>query len=380
MNRYISTHHYDAIIVGARCAGATTAMLLARQGARVLLIDRAPEIGDTLSTHALMRPAVELLARWGLLDTILADTLAVTRTTFHYGDEAVPVDIAPGDGVPGLCAPRRHVLDAALVAAARASGAEVRLGTACEGPIRGRGGRVIGAELRLPDGNYCSVTADIVIGADGRISRIAQAVGAPVRVAGRERLATLYGYFEGIPDTGFRWYFAPGLQAGIIPTTAGRSCVFASLRPVDFADRIGTDSLGGLVSVIGAWEPEIAAGMKRTRSPERLRRFPGAAGHIRDCTGPGWALVGDAGCFKDPTTAHGISDALLDADRLARAIASDRLTDYNAERDAHADGIFATTEAIAAFDWTYPQLKALHLRMGRLIKAECPSARNRVAA
>ena len=121
--------HYDAVIVGARCAGAATALLLARSGAKVLVVDRQAYGSDTMSTHALMRVAVLQLTRWGLIPVIAAaGTPAIRSTTFHYGSEAIRVAIKSEHGVECLYAPRRTVLDRLLVDAARQAGAEVRHG------------------------------------------------------------------------------------------------------------------------------------------------------------------------------------------------------------------------------------------------------------
>src|SRR5215475_7522309 len=94
---------YDAVIIGARCAGAATALLLARSGAKVLVVDRQADGSDTMSTHALMRGAVVQLNRWGLIPGVTAaGTPAIRSTTFHYGDEAINVDIKPEHGVDCL--------------------------------------------------------------------------------------------------------------------------------------------------------------------------------------------------------------------------------------------------------------------------------------
>ena len=98
-------HHYDAIVVGGRCAGAATAMLLARGGMRVLVVEAARPGTDTLSTHALMRGGVLQLHRWGLLDAVVdAGTPAIRSTEFAYGDEIETVDIRPAGASP-RCAP-----------------------------------------------------------------------------------------------------------------------------------------------------------------------------------------------------------------------------------------------------------------------------------
>src|SRR5919202_1106128 len=121
---------YAPLVVGARCAGAATAMLMARRGMKVLVIDRAAYGADTVSTHALMRGAVLQLHRWGVLPRLEEmATPAVRSTTFHYGaEDPVAVAIRPADGVDALYAPRRTVLDSALADAAVEAGADVRHG------------------------------------------------------------------------------------------------------------------------------------------------------------------------------------------------------------------------------------------------------------
>jgi flavin-dependent dehydrogenase len=140
---------YDAVIIGARCAGAATGLLLARSGAKVLVVDGQAYGSDTMSTHALMRGAVLQLERWGLTSNVVAaGTPAIRSTTFHYSDESIRVDIKPDHGVDRLFAPRRTVLDPLLVDAARKAGAEVRHGISLSELQFASGGRVIGATLR----------------------------------------------------------------------------------------------------------------------------------------------------------------------------------------------------------------------------------------
>src|SRR5580765_3247956 len=125
----IPSSRYDVVVIGARCAGAATAMLLARAGHRVLLVDRGRYGSDTLSTHALMRGAVVQLHRWNLLPAVIASgTAPVRQATFVYGGESVTVPIAPRDGVDALYAPRRYVLDRLLADGAASAGAEVIYG------------------------------------------------------------------------------------------------------------------------------------------------------------------------------------------------------------------------------------------------------------
>src|SRR5215468_993540 len=192
---YSLDSHYDAVIIGARCAGAATALLLARSGAKVLVVDRQAYGSDTMSTHALMRGAVLQLKRWGLIpDIAAAGTPAIRSTTFHYGSEAIRVAIKPEHGVECLFAPRRTVLDRLLVDAARKVGAEVRHGIALSELERASSGRIVGVTLRDASGSRTTIATDIVIGADGRQSTIAQLVKARTYVEGGNASGIVFGY------------------------------------------------------------------------------------------------------------------------------------------------------------------------------------------
>ena len=166
---------YDVVIAGARCAGAATALLLARQGLRVLVVDRGQYGTDTLSTHALMRGALVQLREWGVLSALEAAVTPLVRSTsFHYADREVRIPIKPRGGVPGLMAPRRFLLDRTLVDAARAAGAEVVYGLRVADLVRGNGGPVTGVELEDGNGTLHRVAAYLVIGADGMRSTVAR--------------------------------------------------------------------------------------------------------------------------------------------------------------------------------------------------------------
>ena len=355
---------YDAVVVGARVAGAATAMLLARAGMRVLAVDRARLGEDALSTHALMRGAVLQLHRWGLLGAVQAEgTPPIRSATFHYADEEIPVAIKPRDGIDALYAPRRTVLDPLLVRAAAAAGARVVHGVAAVDLVRDARGRVAGAVLAGPDGRPARVEAPIVIGADGIRSPIARLAGAPVERAGRSASAVMYGHFEGLALDGYHWYYRPGASAGAIPTNDGRSCVFVALPPARFLRELpgGTSSM--FRRVLAEVAPALARGVDGARLDAKLRSFPGTPGFLRRAWGPGWALVGDAGYFKDPVTAHGITDALRDAELLARAIVAgtdEALAAYQAVRDELSLGLFEVTDRVASFVWDLDQAKRDH--------------------
>jgi 2-polyprenyl-6-methoxyphenol hydroxylase-like FAD-dependent oxidoreductase len=348
-------------------------MLLARQGLRVLAIDRQAHGSDTLSTHALMRAGVLQLARWGVLPAIIAaGTPEVRTTTFRYAEDSVTVEIRPDHGVAALCAPRRTVIDRVLVDAARAAGADVRHGAILANLVFGAGDRVVGAAIRDDAGALHQVRAPIVIGADGRHSTVAERVGAATYRQSAHRTAAVYGHFSGLADEGYRWFYDVGVSAGAIPTNGG-ACVFAALPPARFKAEMagGADAL--FARVVAETSPGLAAEMAHATPQGRLRGFPGQPGHIRQSHGPGWALVGDAAYFKDPLTAHGITDALRDAELLARAVlAGSRaaMARYQDERDALSHDLFEVTDEIASFAWSLDQVKEMHLRLNKAMKAE----------
>lgn len=364
---------YDVLIAGARCAGAATAMLLAKQGLRVLVVDPARRGSDTLSTHALMRGPVQQLHKWRLLDAIRASGApAIRRTTFHYGSEMVPVDILPRDGVDALFAPRRTVLDRVLADAARAAGAEVAYGHSLVDLRYDNHGRVVGAVIADTTQRTVEVSADLVIGADGVRSRMARLVGAETLDEAPNMACSIYGYCRGLPqEDGYHWYFVDGAAAGTIPTNGG-TCVFVAIPSATFA---GLRSKGLEVlyrDLLLTVSPRLAAAVRNGGGPDKLRAFPGVKGFLRQSVGPGWALVGDAGYFRDPLTAHGISDALREAELLTRAIDgefTDGLTSYQHERDARVRGMLDVTDRIASFEWSLEEVKAEHLTLSEEMNA-----------
>jgi flavin-dependent dehydrogenase len=351
------TRHYDAIVVGARVAGSATAMLLARGGADVLVVDRGAYGSDTGSTHALMRAGVLQLTRWGLLDGVVAaGTPPVRKSRFHYEDGTSVVSIVPAAGVDALYAPRRTVIDRLLVDAATTAGAHYRFGTTVQQLIREPDGRVIGVVARDAEGRDVEARAPITVGADGINSFVARALDVPVTHRGRGAGSVTYGYWSGLPHEGYEWFWRPGAVAGIIPTNDGEACVFASAPPA----RMRAE---GYESVLTAAAPGLGDALARARRPRRLRRYAGRPGFIRRAAGPGWALVGDAGYFKDPLSAHGMSDALRDAELLTRAIVAGEPARYEHERDRLSLPLFAVTDALASFGWDTEEARRLLLQL-----------------
>jgi len=354
---------FDAVIVGARCAGAATALLLARAGARVLLVDKGVYGSDTLSTHALMRGAILQLHRWGVLPSVVAaGTPPVQSTTFSYRDQDVTVAIEPKYGVSALYAPRRAVLDRILVDAATASGAEVRYGVRIDDVIRDDRGRVCGITA-AGGGALQRIDADIVIGADGLYSTIAEKVGAARVVEGHHSAAVLYSYWDGLPVDGFYWRFGSGVSLGAIPTNHGATCVFVSTSPDRFRTEIQAGAPSTYRRLVREVSPLFDARFGEARQAEPVRGFGGHVGFIKHSAAPGWALVGDAGYFKDPLTAHGITDALRDAELLARAIVkgtTEAFAEYETTRLDLSRRLFEITDEIASFAWSDNGVQSLH--------------------
>lgn len=310
---------YDVIVVGARVAGATTAMLLARQGLRVLAVDRARFPSDTLSTHQVQLPGVARLHRWGLLDRVrAAGTPAAHRIRLDVGHAVLDGQFSPYQGVDAIYSPRRTFLDALLVEAARAAGAEVREGFVVDRVV-GDGDRVTG--IRGFERGHSPVTevAHLVVGADGKHSRVAEAVGARRY---RERAARSFGcytYWSGVPLSGGELYHRAGRAVAAFPTNDGLTMVYAAAPKAEFADfRADVDThYRKTLDLCGDLGDRVRDGVRA----ERFRAAPDLPNLFRVPCGPGWALVGDAGVVMDPVTAQGIANAFRDAELLAEAVA-----------------------------------------------------------
>jgi flavin-dependent dehydrogenase len=367
-------NRYDVVVAGARCAGASTAMLLARSGLRVLVVDPAREGSDTLSTHAMMRGGVLQLHRWGLLDQVRASGApAIRQTTFYYGDETQSIEIKPKEGVDALYAPRRTVLDSVLVGGAREAGADVLYGHALVDVVFDGRGRVTGAVVADADRRTREIPAELVIGADGVRSNVARLVGAQKHHEASHALCSIYGYVDGHPfGSGYHWYWAEGAGAGAIPTNDA-TCVFAGVPRSRIAEIRGDRLHEVYIEGLRAASPELEEIVMSVGLPAKLRAFPGVPSFLRESVGAGWALVGDAAYFRDPITAHGITDALREAELLTHAVINEGLGAYQQERDARVRGMLDITDRIAALEWTLDEVKAHHvelnLQMNSLIRA-----------
>jgi 2-polyprenyl-6-methoxyphenol hydroxylase-like FAD-dependent oxidoreductase len=312
---------HDVIVVGARCAGAATALLLARQGLDVLVVDRAALPSDTLSTHALARGGVVQLDRWGLLDDVVASGAPPIRTvTFHSGDMVVEKAVKDRAGVQFLLAPRRHVLDTILAEAATDAGAHLLLETAVTAVRRDATGRVTGVWTRAADGTQREHRARFVVGADGVRSRTARSVGAATIDERPSPNGTAYLYVADLDSAGFEFHLgAESRFAGVFPTHAGEANVFVCAPAVEMP--VGARAgISAFLDLLGRTSPSLAARVARARITSPVRAAVGLPNVVRQPFGPGWALVGDAGYHRDPITGHGMTDAFRDAELLARAI------------------------------------------------------------
>ncbi len=370
---------WDVIVVGARVAGASTALLLARAGLRVLVLDRARRESDTLSTHALMRGGVLLLRRWGVLDRVVATgTPPVRRVTFHYGSESMPISLKPYGGVDALYAPRRTVLDSLLVDAAEEAGARFHFGVTMTGLVC-HGRRVTGVVLRDRGGDVWTERAGLVVGADGRNSVVAARAAAPTLVAGRYAAAYAYGYWPAADLDGYHWYYGDALSAGVIPTNGGLACVFAAGPPAVLAAaarRAGRAAVQrSLLQQVNCGLAELAAGPP----VGSVRIFRGLPARLRAAYGPGWALVGDAGWWKDPLSTHGITDALRDAESLAAAVVAGSVSEratavalagYSSQRDRVAFAMDPIVDRLASHEWDLTEVRRLLLGLSSVMADE----------
>lgn len=371
---------YDAIVVGARVAGASTAMLLARRGLRVLMVDRRQPGSDTLSTHALMRGGVLQIQRWGLLDRVKeAGAQPVKRTTFHYGDTVETIDLKPSAGIEALYAPRRNVLDSILVEAAAEAGVDIRFGITVQDLLTDQTDRVVGIAARASSGLPVRATAPITVGADGIRSVVARRVGAPVEHQGTGASAIIYSYWSGKIADGYEWFYRPGVSAGLIPTNGGETCVWIGAPRKRFMSELRRDLEDSFHRILEEAAPEAVGRLEsRGRRESRFFGFPGVPGFMRRPYGAGWALVGDSSHFKDPLSAHGITDALRDAEFLADAVAAmgcgvpekEALTAYTQVRDRLSMNLHQATDELAAYRWDLSKARELLLAMSRAMKEE----------
>jgi 2-polyprenyl-6-methoxyphenol hydroxylase-like FAD-dependent oxidoreductase len=358
---------YDAIIVGARCAGSPTAMLLARKGYRVVLVDKATFPSDAISTHIIWPHGAETMDRWGLLDRLAATGCPpiALQLIFDVGPFALQGGVTDTNGGRGGFCPRRTVLDKLLVDAAVAAGAELREEFIVEGLVW-EGERVVGIKGHSRSGSTVEERAAIVIGADGMHSFVAKAVRAPEYETRPPLTTNYYSYFSGFDASDIEEYVRDGQAVGCFPTHDGLTLI-AVLWPTSRFHEVRSDVEGHVRKVLES-TPTVADRLQRARREEKWIGIAGVANYFRQPFGPGWALVGDAGYDKDPITAQGISDAFIDAESLVGALddgwsgrrsLDDALAAHQANRDQRVKPMYEFTCQLATLAPPPPPMQRL---------------------
>lgn len=356
---------FDVIVVGARCAGSPTAMLLARRGYRVLLVDRATFPSDTVSTHWIWQPGLACLKRWGLLDRVLATNCPlIHRIGLDLGAFALVGELPPVDGIGAACVPRRTILDKILVDAAATSGAEVREGFTVTG-LTYADDRVNGIRGRGRNGTEVEEQTRIVIGADGRNSLVARAAGASEYNVRPALTCGYYAYWSASPHTP-AIHPLPRRVAVSFPTNDGLTITYIAFPLKDFQQAradLGRFMNATLGLVRDFEEPFSQA--TRIGPIMGMRDIPN---FFRQAHGPGWTLVGDAAYHKDPIIAQGITDAFRSAEWLADAVhaglsgvqpLNEALAEYQRLRDKQFAPMYELSCSLAALE--PPPLQTLAL-------------------
>lgn len=370
---------YDVIVVGARCAGAVTALSLARRGHRVLLLDRARFPSDTLSTHNFDREATRRFRELGVLDAIVATGAPALRRMRFVAPEAGVEFTGTYDLLDGIDAGycvRRLKLDAILVRAAQAAGAELREATSVSGLVW-EDERVVGVQARTAGGSTEAVQARVVVGADGRHSRMAHWVQAPTTRHDPALTPAYYGYLRGIPGPRDRMELFHGERRDylLLPTDDELTCALVALTQAELPE-YRTDHTAHYLADLRA-VPELA---ERFAAAELVGPVQGATdveSYMRVPWGPGWALVGDAGVHVHPVTARGIGlavhDAMLLAEALAAVLAGTQTADaalgnFQQARDAHSGPAYDEALGMARLTGRPlpPPLRALWAALGQL--------------
>jgi 2-polyprenyl-6-methoxyphenol hydroxylase-like FAD-dependent oxidoreductase len=347
----------DIIVVGGRCAGAPTAMLLAQAGFKVRVIERSAQLGDTLSGHMVKPAGTTRLQAWGLLDAVL-DTGAPPVRSGRAWLAGQPVgeltsmasEVRADDGaarVAPAAGPRRSALDPVLLEGARQAGAAVDMGNPVNGLLT-EGSRVTGVTTER--GDY---RARLVIGADGRNSRVARLAGAAKYIDNSPATYAYYTYWKDATVAEFCAFLDKGVFIGMFPTNDDLTMVFFQAPHAGF-DAARHDPTDHYLQVLKS-QPAAMEFLAGATPAEPVRGTGDLPTFFRVSAGPGWALAGDAGHHKDPLIARGIADAFRDAELITAAITGgwdgnldQALAAYPAQRDASARPLSAANDSVAS--------------------------------
>jgi 2-polyprenyl-6-methoxyphenol hydroxylase-like FAD-dependent oxidoreductase len=366
----MANHNYDVIVAGARCGGAPVAMLLARRGYRVLLMDKAKLPADKpLSTHLLVCSGVAALKRWGLLEEVAASNCPPYRTITldFYGKIRFDSNSPAAEGADCVYAPRRSVLDDILLRAAIQAGVEFRCGFGVE-------------ELVYDDGHVCGIrgrelgqtdlhteTARLVIGADGVYSKVAQLVGAQKYHEEPEASAAWFSYWSGVPTKTIQAYFRPARFFVAYQTNDGLTLA-ATYMPLSEAAVFKTDIETNFHREVSTHVPELADQLAAGKREEKWIGTDHQPNYYRQSYGPGWALVGDAATHHDSMNPTGMTNAFTGAEYLVDAVdqglggkqdLDTALAGYQARRDERWLGHFGFITQLAKLEPPAPEMVAL---------------------
>lgn len=358
---------YDVAIVGARCAGSALALMLAREGLKVLAIDRATFPSDTMSGHFIQPAGVSCLRRLGLFEALESLGAPAQQTmTVDFGPVVLSGrPTAAADGISAAYAPRRYLFDPMLADAAIAAGAELREGVSFVEPVT-EGTRVTGIVVKTDRGAMETINARFVVGADGKHSRVARMAGAQAYDTQPAASCMYYGYWSGFDTKSTRLFVRDGLFAVAVATNDDLTFVGFAWPHAELA-RV-RNNIDKAYHEAAATLPWIADGLA---SAKQVGRFIGTGdldGFFRTASGAGWALLGDAAYHKDPITAQGMTDALLHAELLASAIVEGMsedgaldaaLTEYGWRRDEKTRPMYGLTNDLARLAPPRPEMAGL---------------------
>lgn len=347
-------------------------MLLAQRGYRVLFVDRSRFPSDTMSTLYIHQPGICLLNRWGILDDVVrSGTKKLDKVVYGVPGVRLRGPAPDIQGIGGAYAPRRWILDQIIADAAVKAGAEFRDGVKVVGLLGDGGSRVRGVRLRAADGTEYEERALLVVGADGMRSTVADQVGAAIVREDPLMSCVYYGLWDGLAAE-FEFYERLGNWVAVIPTNDDLTVVSAYF-PQSLFQRVRTDPTVWFDGAVRQTAPEVHERMRGARQVERFRGTGAQRNFMRQAWGPGWVLVGDAGCHKDTITARGITDAFLQADLLSSAIGDDlsepdrldaSLESFAARRDRVLAGPYRNALALATLGLTESRTAMLRVISG----------------
>jgi 2-polyprenyl-6-methoxyphenol hydroxylase-like FAD-dependent oxidoreductase len=358
---------YDVIVVGARCAGSSIGLLLARSGARVLVLERGTFPKDTLNGHAILATGARSLERWGLLDRVLATGCQPFRQhSYDFGEVSFTGHLSWSDGGQVVeVAPRRYILDTLLAEAASIAGAELRQAFAVDELIW-NGDSVVGIRGRDRSGRRVEERARLVVGADGFRSTVAAAVRATAYETQPAATCLYFSHWSGLPIEGLEVYARPGSCRILFPSNDRLTFVGVGWAKDQFS-RVRLDVDTHFMDAIDQ-VPRLAERVRAGRREEPFRGTADLPMYLRKPYGRGWALMGDAACRVDPILGQGITDAFRDAEFLADAVLAgvggtqplqNALKSYQRRRDEAVRPLYRYTAQRARLQPPDPDLRRL---------------------